>query len=326
MTVGFRSSLQAVFLFLCFPMGCVHDSGFGRAHKQSEPGVVDIELSIDIALQRSKWGESLGRCHLQAALRTFEPKEEEMVPYGESEGSRVVLPQTPDTCVHTVLTDPGPPVEPQSEEDNWQIAGEDVAADTIVLRSDQQIIVLEQVLLEGGMIRYEWSDCTEENFPFSQVFDLEMEDDPGLEVPGFIVEGAFAVGPDFSFVGITGDPYFHPQEEDLEVVWTEHQEWPMIRGESMDVDRTVWARNRAMDDPMPFEALACSPTDTRMVVGAQDWAQLEANEDEFDETSLVGIQVDTVTISPPFDAPWGQTISIRSTVSDGGDLHLYASP
>jgi hypothetical protein len=326
MTFGVRLSLHAVPLFLGLTAGCVHDSGFGRAHKESAAGVVDIELSIDVAIQRNKWGESLGRCHLQAALRTFDPKENEMVPYGESVGSRVILPQTPDTCVHSVLGDPGPPIEPQSEEDNWQIAGEDVAAETIVLRSDQQTIVLEQVRLEGDSVRYEWTDCTEETFPYSQVFDLEMEDDPGLEVPGFIVEGAFAVGPDFAFVGIGGDPYFHPQEEDLEVVWTELQEWPMIRGEPMEVERTVWARNRALDDPMPFEALACSPTDTRMVVGAQDWAQLEANDDEFDGVNLVGFQVDTVTNSPPFEAPWGQTISIRSTVSDGGDLHLIASP
>ena len=161
----------------------MHDSGFGRADKRSEPGVVDIELSIDIALQRSKWGAHLGRCHLQAALRTFDPKENEMVPYGEAEGSQVVVPQTPDTCVHSSLDDPGPLIEPEGENDNWQISGEDVAAATIVLRSDELTIVLEQVLLEGDAVRYEWTECSEENFPFSQVFDVEMELEPFSEAP-----------------------------------------------------------------------------------------------------------------------------------------------
>jgi len=325
MTFGFHRSLHAVLIFGGLSVGCVHDSGFGRAHDQSEPGVVDIELSVDIAIQRNNWGEQLGRCHLQAALRTFDPKENEMVPYGESGGSRVVLPQTPDTCVHSMLTDPGPPMEAGSNEDNWQIAGEDVAADTILLRSDQQTIVLEKVMLEGDTHRYEWTDCTADTFPYGQVFDLEMEDDPGLQVPGFVVESAFAVGPDFAFDGLEGNPLFHSQDEDLPVVWTELHEWPLIRDQEVGVERTVWARNRAMDEPMPFEALACSPTQTQMVLVAEDWAKLEANTDRYDDTNIVGIQVDTVTNSPPFEAPWGQTISIRSTVSDGGDLHLLAA-
>ena len=325
MTLGLYRPLHSMFLFCGMSAGCVHDAGFGRAHDQSEPGVVDVELSIDIAIQRNKWGDQLGRCHLQAALRTFEPKEKEMVPYGEAVGSQAVLPQTPDTCVHSLLTDPAPPVEAGSEEDNWQIAGEDVAADTLLLRSSERTIILEKVLLEGDTLRYEWMDCTPETFPFGQVFDLEMDDDPGLQVPGFVVESAFAVGPDFVFEGMQGDPLFHHQNEDLSVNWTELQDWPLIRDQEVGVERTVWARNRAMDEPMPFEALACSPTDTEMIVLADDWAKLEANADRYDSTNVIGIQVDTVTNSPPFDAPWGQTISIRSTVSDGGDLHLIAA-
>ena len=317
-----HASLCVVSPLLILVMGCVQDSSFGRANPQSEAGLNDVELSIDIAIQRSQWGDQVGRCHLQAALRTFEPTEEDMVPFTESEGSLVILPETPDTCAHSVLDDPGPPMEPEGEGDNWQIAGEDVAAETIVLVSDRQTIVLEQVRLEGDSIRYEWIDCTEENFPFGQVFDLEMDDDPGLQVPGFVIEEAFAVGPDISFMNMSGQPYFHHQTEDLEVRWTELHDWPSIRGESVDVERILWARNRTMDDPMPFEALACLPSGTNIVVAAEDWSKLEANETQQDRSTLTGLQIDTVATSPPFEAPWGQTISVRSTVSDGGDLHL----
>ena len=149
-----------------------------------------------------------------------------------------------------------------------------------------------------------------------------MPDDPGLQVPGFIIEEAFAVGPDVSFLNMSGEPYFHEQSEDLEVAWTELHEWPTIRGETVTIDRILWARNRTMDETMPFEALACRPSDTRMLVSSEDWSKLEANETADERTNLVGLQIDSVANSPPFEAPWGQTISIRSTVSDGGDLHL----
>ena len=248
-----------------------------------------------------------------------------MVPFTDSQGSLVILPETPDTCVHSVLDDPGPPMAPEGAEDNWQIAGEGVAAETLLLVSDQQTIVLDQVRLEGDSVRYEWIDCDQESFPFGQVFDLEMEDDPGLQVPGFVIEEAFAVGPDVSFLNMDGQPYFHHQEDDLDVMWTELHDWPTIRGESVGIERILWARNRTMDDPMPFEALACLPSDTHIVVAAEDWSKLEANETQHDTTKLIGLQIDTVATSPPFEAPWGQTISVRSTVSDGGDVHLNRS-
>ena len=325
MVDGLKAPFYVLSSFMILTMGCAHDSSFGKATPQSEAGLNDVELSIDIALQRSRWGEQVGRCHLQAALRTFEPRDEDMVPFTESQGSLVVLPETFDTCTHSVLDDPGPPMEPEGEDDNWQIAGEDVAAETILLVSDQQTIVLEQVRLEGDSIRYEWLDCAAETFPFGQVFDLQMDDDPGLQVPGFVIEEAFAVGPDVSFLNMSGQPYFHDQDEDLDVMWTELHEWPTIRGESVDVERILWARNRTMDDPMPFEALACLPSSTTMVVGSEDWSKLEANETQQDTSNLIGLQIDTVATSPPFEAPWGQTISVRSTVSDGGDVHLNRS-
>ena len=325
MTDGLTAPFYGVPLFLILTMGCAPDNSFGRANPQSQAGLNDVELSIDIAIQRNQWGERVGRCHLQAALRTFEPKEEAMVPFTDSQGSLVILPETPDTCVHSVLDDPGPPMAPEGEEDNWQIAGEGVAAETLLLVSDQQTIVLDQVRLEGDSVRYEWIDCDQESFPFGQVFDLEMEDDPGLQVPGFVIEEAFAVGPDVSFLNMDGQPYFHHQEDDLDVMWTELHDWPTIRGESVGIERILWARNRTMDDPMPFEALACLPSDTHIVVAAEDWSKLEANETQHDTTKLIGLQIDTVATSPPFEAPWGQTISVRSTVSDGGDVHLNRS-
>ena len=126
MTDGLTAPFYGVPLFLILTMGCAPDNSFGRANPQSQAGLNDVELSIDIAIQRNQWGERVGRCHLQAALRTFDPKEEAMVPFTDSQGSLVILPETPDTCVHSVLDDPGPPMAPEGEEDNIQLPEKEV--------------------------------------------------------------------------------------------------------------------------------------------------------------------------------------------------------
>ena len=80
----------------------------------------------------------------------------------------------------------------------------------------------------------------------------------------------------------------------------------------------------AVDDPQPFEALACWPEADGMVLEPDDLVQLSASTSAADPETVVGLQVDTVVTSPPFEAPWGSTVSVRSTVSDGGDLVLLA--
>ena len=84
-----HARLSALGLACAWATGCEPDQGFGRVTPESNPGTPVIEFSIDIALQRAAWGQALGRCHLQAALRTYEPKDDEMAPYtGESGEAR----------------------------------------------------------------------------------------------------------------------------------------------------------------------------------------------------------------------------------------------
>jgi len=293
---------------------------------EMDPGSPDIEFSIDIALQRSGWGGQVTRCHLQAALRTVEPRDEEMVPFSEAEGTEIGLPSTPNSCVHTELSDQGPPVEIGGDGDNWVIAGELIAADEIHLISAERTIVLDQVELETGAVRYEWTECTVEDFPFGEVLALHLPEADGVFIEGFTVEEAFAVGPDVVITEPSGveQSVFHAQEQDLSLSWRDRHDLPEIRGQAPEVERVVWARNRSIDEHQPFEALGCRPGAEDMVVAASDWALMEANLVGEEAELLVGIQLDTVVQSPPFEAPWGKPISVRSTVSDGGDLMLWS--
>ena len=294
---------------------------------ESNPGTPVIEFSIDIALQRAAWGQALGRCHLQAAFRTFKPDDDEMAPYGEEpEGGHIALPDALFSCAYTAIEDRGPPVEAGSASDNWSIAGADIAADEIHLESDQGTIILQTVETQTGAIRYEWSDCTQDSFPFGQVFDLHLPDAEDAYISGFDIPSAFAVGPDVALLTPEAVEHrvFHDQGAALDVSWQELHPTPDVRGEAVDVQRTLWARNRTIDDPQPFEALACWPDADGMVLQHEDLAQLSPSDSVENPDSVVGLQVDTVVTSPPFEAPWGSTISVRSTVSDGGDLVLVA--
>ena len=321
-----RYQLGWLCCFLIWVVGCEPDQGFSKVIPESDPGEPDIEFSLDIALQRSSWGQSVGRCHLQAALRTLKPKEDDMAPYGEAHGTVIELPEEPMDCAHTALEDAGGPVEVGSAEDNWAIEGDEIAAAEIHLISDEQLIVLVATELETGSVRYEWDGCSQDSFPFGQVFDLHLPTAEDVLISGFTVEEAFAVGPDL----VITDPIpedtrvVHSQDQDLTLAWSDLDEMPVVRGESVQVERTVWARNRSMDEQQPFEALGCLPSEDGMVIEEDDWMQMEGNLSEETARHVIGLQVDTVVTSPPFDAPWGKPISIRSTVSDGGDIILMA--
>ena len=290
-------------------------------------GTPDIDFSIDVALQRSMWGGAIGRCHIQAALRLFEPQDEGMKPFRDGQGTVLDLPNAPLACAHTTIGEPGEPVDVGGANDNWAIEGQPIASDEILLLSSEQDIVLRATELTSGGVRYEWQDCSPELFPFGTVFDLHMPDSEDARVPGFTVESAFAVGADVFITEpvASGLHHAHNQDDDLDLAWVELQAVGDVRGEPVDVERVVWARNRRTDQHHPFEALACLPERNGMTIQAEELARLEANSEHDEAHVLLGVQVDTVVTSPAFETPWGRTISVRSTVSDGGDIVLWES-
>ena len=145
-------------------------------------------------------------------------------------------------------------------------------------------------------------------------------------VPGFVVEDAFVVGTDVQILEphSPGQEVLHSAADVLSAVWEDGGVVPDVGGEAASVERFIWARNRRVEEQMPFEALACSPSGMNMDLNQDDLAQLQPNFDGEEEVNVLSFQLDTVVTSPAFEAPWGQTIHVRSTVSDGGDILLYA--
>ena len=50
---------------------------------------------------------------------------------------------------------------------------------------------------------------------------------------------------------------------------------------------------------------------------------MQPNPDSFTQDFLLGFQVDAVYDSPPFKTPWGQSVRVRSVITEGGNVHLH---
>jgi hypothetical protein len=289
----------------------------------------EIEMSLEAVLQRNRWGESLGRCQIEVAFRE-KSVPMDPAPQPVSTPTIIALPTDPGTCAFTALApmEAGAPMGGGSGSDDWELEGSLSGSEVIYLHSPSTTLTLHRQALDGGRVRYELPSCTIADFPFSEVFDLEVPALEGAAIPGFYVEEALGVGPDLSMtapvVSRSVETLFHPADEPLYAVWDDVGPPPEVLGHRLEPTRMIFVRNHRVDEHQPFEALACRPPDRQMTLGPDTLAALRANPDADTEHFYLSFQVDTVFSTPEFEAPWGQTIFARSTVSESGDVHLYA--
>ena len=189
--------------FLDLPDGAPPSWDRDHLDFSGEPGVdeeleetpPEIEMSLEAVLQRTRWGESLGRCQIEVAFREAET---DPAPSQGSASPMILLPETAGTCAYTALApeEAGDPVGPGSGEDDWELLGTLSGSDVIYLHSETTTLTLHRQEIAGGKVRYELAECSIADFPFGQVFDLEVPSLEGAAIPGFYVEEALAVSPD----------------------------------------------------------------------------------------------------------------------------------
>ncbi len=288
----------------------------------------EIEMYLEAVLQRTRWGESLGRCQIEVAFREAET---DPAPSQGSASPMILLPETAGTCAYTALApeEAGDPVGPGSGEDDWELLGTLSGSDVIYLHSETTTLTLHRQEIAGGKVRYELAECSIADFPFGQVFDLEVPSLEGAAIPGFYVEEALAVSPDVwlrePLVSLSAETLYHPADTSLHGVWDDLGVQPEVLGERLAPERMIFARNHNEGEFQPFEALACRPPDRQMVIRPEVLAHLQANPDPETHRYYIGFQVDTALSTPAFMAPWGQTVFARSTVSESGEIHLYTT-
>ncbi|MCP4806522.1 MAG: hypothetical protein GY884_14375 [Proteobacteria bacterium] len=299
--------------------------------------VPEFRMKVDVAFQQGNWGADTTRCQIQVA---FEPEGEHVdAGHGNTDRPVIEFPETVDSCAYSWLSeDDAPPSEDNNNgygDDNWQEVGSIAGPERIWIHSDWRTIELEKIELGDGLVRYEWADCSEETFPFGEVFDLDVPGTQGADVPGFYVSEAFGVAPRLDLyapVPGDGDWLVHAATSPLYTAWDHIGEAPIVRDEELPRWTGVFFRNYEKADqgqPMPeFEALACLPENDRMHIQGPDIAQLEPNAEERLDTAelYASFQVDVQYQNPSIELPWGQSLTILSTVTDGGIVHLWDSP
>lgn len=290
----------------------------------------EYRMSVDVAFQQGNWGQQVQRCQIQVAFQTVAETDE--VP--ASSGRPVIeMPSQDGECAYTWLgTDEG------GGPDNWQESGSLVGPERMWLHSRLQTLELERVDLDDGQVRYEWLDCSEETFPFGEVFDLDVPGVEGSDIPGFYVGEAFGVGPALDLyapVPVEGDKLVHVWGDPLYTAWDHLGDTPEVRGAPVPVSSGIYVRNYESPDPdagpqpsQEFEALGCRPDGDRLHIDAEHVLELEPNvtESDVDAELYTSFQVDVQYESPSIELPWGQTLAIRSTVTDGGLVHLWGEP
>ena len=298
----------------------------------------DMNLSIDIALQRNHWGNQVSRCQIQLAF--VAPGSDGWgAPAGpDAPPGSLIYPETPGECIYTDLyvvpdTSPGEGEDPDDPDDsdlveNWNLAGAFEGADVLWLHSGYRSIALERTELGEDEVRYQWNGCNEADFPFGEVFDIDApasSDPDGIQA--FYIEEAFGIGPDLDLLTPVDQPgdggtVFHTLGRSLPATWEHLDEGPLVRGGKLGRRVDVVIRNFD-DERKALEGVVCLSDDDQFTTPAMFFDDLQSNPDHDTENYSLGYQIDAVYNSPAFEAPWGQFVRVRSMITEGGNVHLY---
>ena len=326
-------------------VGCEqHDYGVQVQAPTAGHGVLNFpetisasfDISIDVAFQRTNFGQEVSRCQFQVAMYYYyqsdglgdsapHPEPED----GEQEGpdsNHIDHPTNPGQCVFSAFSEqPGG----QPEGGVWQVRGSIDAGDKIALIGLNQDLELTRTVDGEGRVFYDLDSCDEGAFPFNELFDLSApEANMGSDFEVLYLSEAIATGPQIEITApgverIVDGRVHHDNSEDLELVWVQHGE--LLEHDSIEIrnEKMVYGRNVKEGEHRPFEALACMPsTDDSMLITSEDLQRLTPNLSDEHADYYTAIQVDSQTTLGAVETPWGQLLHARSVITDGGMVHL----
>jgi hypothetical protein len=289
-------------------------------HISTEPE--EIQMRVDIALQRLMWGEDLGRCQLQISFerREYEPRT------NQGSQNQTAYPEEEGTCAFTRFDEQAPFV------DRWYVSGDLYGPQQIYLHGES-VLTLELMIAEDGQLRYELQDCSDEVFPFSQVLGIEIPGSEGgeWEVPGLWIDDAFVVGPDIRLLSpnnIAEDHRFHGYGgDDLQLEWALQSEVPEHRGEQLEAEIDVRLYNNQKNGWSGLESMVCLPysDSNSMVITGSNLSQFTLNDTLDQDEYFTAIAVQSIVRSTEFVDPWGRIVQVRSLISEGGMMELVTS-
>ena len=303
----------------------------------------DVNIFIDSALQRNQWGHNVSRCQIQVAFsrqHLMPPTTEPVNPPIEPPP----LPEEPGECIFTGMVEL-PPIENhdpnQTPPDNWFVSGPLVGPDSIYLHGEQTI-ELEAIISEDGQIRYEWRDCDPENFPFGEVFDLEIPEGESSmaamiteqgELEPVWLENALIVGADLRLEfpnEIDANHYYTGfSDEDFTVQWSNYGNFPHQNEVFADYTEEeisplepkfeIKFTNNKKHEWFAGEQMNCMPNQNYDdTIPSENIAQFQLNDMVGEDTFYLALDVHSNYLGPKINHPFGEAVHSRSHISEGG--------
>ncbi len=300
----------------------------------------NFDISIDVAFQRGNFGRDVSRCQFQVAFYYYYQSDG----LGEGEGDpdegnpdaggdKIDFPEGAGDCVYTDMSTrrgpdrgggPGP-------HDNWQLRGSIDAGSQVDLFGQDVDLALMRREDGDSELFYELEGCSEESFPFGEIFDLSAPDARmGNDFEDLYLSEAIATGPMIEVVSpdsseLVDGKYYHSNANDFVLEWEQHGLPPESDSKMLRYDKMVYARNALEDQHRPMEALACIPsTERSMTIDSETLKQFRANPSKDRSDYYTAVQIDAALSLPQMETPWGEMLHSRTIVTDGGIVHLYS--
>lgn len=296
-----------------------------------------IQVSVQAALQQSGWGAGLGRCEVSVSF-THPPETDGMYEQPAQLWDPLAMPTEDGDCALT-LRDPEAmqdalDANPEPS-DNWALTGTVDVGDTVQLVGSTHALTLDAVWDDAGAeVQYAWPDCSAEDFPRGEAFDLVVaEGAPDDGIAPFTLADVLAAGPGITLTGIGREPGVVRtalvQGEDASMRWSYDGALPVL---DQPVEHSVRAlvRNSVEGGLNEFQGLVClsDPADgslgTEVRLPGAALARMSPRTATAPDLYLQ-LQLDSITTGPEVTAPWGQRIRVQSVVSVDGRGSLRAA-
>ncbi|HCH65500.1 MAG TPA: hypothetical protein DFR83_22035 [Deltaproteobacteria bacterium] len=331
-----------------------HDHTFQKLVEPNPPQYELSTLRVDLAIQENDYGANITRCQMQVA---FEPLPEYTDPdsvngsddaeSGTTDDTEPVehvgLPVAPGECVFSVVSPPGPPPEGHGdhsehpnddhppdndalEGDNWQLSGNVVGPTFVEMWRADASWTLDAVDTEHGGLRYEWTECAVEDYPFSSTLtmDVPASDDPDGVDP-FTMDDLVPVGPrvvlDAPMGEHGGQPDIHV-EQPLSIAWHNDGGLPEVNGEARSPSTLVKLQTHDHQRQEDVRWLVCWPeTEGTLLLSPETLAPLfEGRRDPELYKASLDVHMELLVEDRP--TPWGEALTVRTNASTGTGMRI----
>lgn len=289
-------------------------------------GEPEIDVRLDAAFQRNHWGRTVTRCQVQLSFSL--PNEAEVDEEAHGNPIEIARPEEPGQCAFTEV-DPDSLEDNGGGQDNWYVSGGLSGPDEVLLVGDTADWTLELTQAEDGKLRYELVDCDVDTFPFGQALDLVV---PSAEadLDAFEVSDALAIGSEVVLTNPGPDEldangrFNLPAGASFDLHWETPDGEPVLAdGELADRSWELRVQNEEYASNQAHQWLYCQPdAEGAMQLDPEHIALFEFNAGSHEESVETHVDLHLSTEAPQWETPWGRSVQVRTTISDGGPLYL----